>query len=188
MPPSLPSPPEAVGWQVGRSPTAPVGSFLGAAPACTPHPGQLSHKWESSWRPGQTGACILRRMVSVLASPSLCTGPLPPACCLESQTGSSFQPPLPLQPRPHGAWRWSDGWPHVCSPVIPILACAGTSIPTPSCHMSNHRGLSKAQVWAQGLAPREVGNAGGGVASAPSIFLPSVRSLHIDSQASCMGL
>lgn len=62
--------PEATGRQVGRFLTAPAGSFPCVAPARAPHPGQLSHKW------GRIGGLAKQGPAS---SPSLHTGPLPPA-------------------------------------------------------------------------------------------------------------
>lgn len=101
VPPSLLPPSKSNGPASGEISHCPSCFFLCLIPAWAPHPGQLPHKWESGWRPGQAGTCVLRQPVPVLASSSLCTGPLPPVW--KAPAASSFQLLLPLRSRPRGA-------------------------------------------------------------------------------------
>lgn len=120
----MPGPAHQVAWGEGRAPPSlpPLppkkqqvsnwGDFSQCqlAPSCIwlqPGPLTLANCLPSGRVAGylaQTGPCLLREAVSVLASPSLCTRPLPPARCLEGpnqfliSTAASF----PAQ----ATWRW----------------------------------------------------------------------------------
>lgn len=82
VPPSLLPPPKSNGPVSGEISHYTSWLFPYLVLAWVPHPGQLSHKWESGWEAWPSR--VLRWPVSaILASPFLCTGPLPPACCLK---------------------------------------------------------------------------------------------------------
>lgn len=169
VPPSALSPPPQKQWASKRGDfslhqlaPSPVWLRPGA-----PHPGQLSHKWGSSWRPGQAGACLL--------SHPHYTGPLSPALLSARpwqvpHSEGRFLCSQALR-RLEVAWRL---WPHGSSAVIPVLSL-GWNVHTDTLVSEvDHRGLSEAQVWARTLG-LEPGRAGGGVGPAPSTFLPSTQ-------------
>lgn len=129
---SLPvtSPPQqwAIQWgDVSRHPLA----FSASGPSPGPHPGPLSHRRQRGWRPGPA-ACTLRRPAS--ASPGgslLCTGPLPPARCLEGPCrfliSTSASSPAQAPGR-----REATRWPFASALIVPVFVDTRTSVPTPS--------------------------------------------------------
>lgn len=181
VPPSLLPPPKSNGPVSGEISHYTSWLFPYLVLAWVPHPGQLSHKWESGWEAWPSR--VLRWPVS--ASPGISL-PLHRASssCLLSERALQV-PHFNCHFLPHGAWRQPDGLsPHICPPGIFVYT--RISVPTPSC--SNHRRLSKDQRQVQSPGPGEVGTQEEVWPLSLSPFCPPYSPSTGRGQASCMGL